>query len=145
MNLICGHVHKTWYSVGLMATEKHNEKREGGSSSVHNVPAIVDASTNANAAESAIAAGVLFEDEKSARRKAQYRESKKRTRQAAKEAGERELRVTITEAEFQLLCECHIKQKGPLQGFYGRALILGAKFLANSGQPRGKKVKGGAQ
>lgn len=85
-------------------------------------------------------ADMLAED-KAAKRREQYRKSKRarRTREAV--LGGRTIAIDLTASDLELLCRCANQQKGPLEGVYKRFLLAGAKFCANAGAPRGGKVK----
>lgn len=65
---------------------------------------------------------------------------RQRLRQAA--LGDRKIEITVTAAEFAILEQLRERQRGPIEGFFRRALIVGAVFSANAGASRGKKVKG---
>lgn len=79
------------------------------------------------------------------RKKRLARERKQRQRERLAEAGVTKVEIQVTAEEAELLAKLKELQKGNPDTFLGRALLMGAKFLANSGQPKGQKVKGGAK
>ncbi|HMH81177.1 MAG TPA: hypothetical protein VK514_13195 [Candidatus Acidoferrum sp.] len=50
--------------------------------------------------------------------------------------------ITLTAQEAALLAQLCKLQRGPVEGFNRRALLRGAVFVANAGNPRGRKAKG---
>lgn len=83
--------------------------------------------------------------EKLERRAEQNRTAKQRQRLRQAAVGDRVLEITVTANEWALLEALREQQRGPREGFLRRALILGAAFAANAGNPRGKKLKGNVQ
>lgn len=79
------------------------------------------------------------------RRTQQNREAKQRQRARQAAVGDRTITITLTAQEMSLLAELRQRQRGPIEGFERRALMMGATFAANAGNPRGKKVRGNAQ
>lgn len=73
------------------------------------------------------------------RKKAAIRQAARRARLAR--VGSVVVRIELSKRDASLLQDLAQKQKGPLKGFSARALIIGAKFLANAGVPVGKKVR----
>jgi hypothetical protein len=80
--------------------------------------------------------------ERCARRSQQLREAKQRQRAKQSSLGDRTITITLTAGEAIRLAEMRTRQRGPVEGFERRALLLGAVFLANAGNKRGNKVKG---
>ncbi len=74
-----------------------------------------------------------------ARRRAQNKEAQKRSRDKARSEGGTEIRVKLCWQELELLEAAAALQAGPREDFFRRALLTGAKFLANSGNVRGGK------
>jgi hypothetical protein len=58
--------------------------------------------------------------------------------------GIRVLQIELCAEEFALYQSAREKPRGPIAGAAKRMLLTGAKFVANSGTPRGKKFKRGA-
>lgn len=54
--------------------------------------------------------------------------------------GDRTITIVLSSAEVELLRQLRDRQRGPIEGFERRALLLGATFAANAGNAR--KVKG---
>lgn len=79
------------------------------------------------------------------RKKRLARERKQRQRQRLAEVGVVKIELLVTAEESALLAELRDRQKGNVDTFLARALLTGAKFLANAGQAKGRKVKGGAK
>src|SRR5688572_20934837 len=72
------------------------------------------------------------------REQAKLRQQRRRAKMA--ESGVRKIEVVLSEAEWAAFERFRSIQKGPVEGFAKRALLLGARFCANSGQPKGSKV-----
>jgi hypothetical protein len=53
----------------------------------------------------------------------------------------RVLQIELCAEDFDLYQRAREKQRGPIAGAARRMLLTGAKFIANSGTPRGKKIK----
>jgi len=60
----------------------------------------------------------------------------------AKVEGGVTLTVRLNREQHDFLMACMEMQRGPIVNFVQRALLTGAAFVANSGNPRGKKVRG---
>lgn len=75
-------------------------------------------------------------------RASQLRDAKQRERSRRTALGDKTITITVTAGELACLEAFAKRQRGPDEGFYRRALLLGAAFAANAGNPRGKKVKG---
>lgn len=86
----------------------------------------------------------LTQEQMASRRRAQLLEAKKRQRDREASLGDVVVTIKLTQAESALLKELCGRQRGPVEGFNRRALLRGAVFLANAGNPRGKKVVGNA-
>lgn len=127
---------ETPYSVDAMATKKHQKTRGSGPSTGNPWITAVDLST--------LASVIRARTEARERRKAQFRVSQQKRREAQKASGAVTINVTLTAEQFEAFLVCQALQNGPVEGFAARALLMGAKFVANSGRPNGKKVKGGA-
>lgn len=72
----------------------------------------------------------------------QLKEAKQRQRLKQAALGDRVVTITLTAGEAALLASLTQKQRGPIEGFARRALMLGAVFAANAGAARGRKAKG---
>jgi hypothetical protein len=83
-------------------------------------------------------------DDPQAIRRAQLREAKQRQRAKEAAEGAKVLTVKLTAAEFALVAQCMSQQRGPVETALARVLVAGAKFVANSGVAKGRKVKGAA-
>jgi len=77
-------------------------------------------------------------------RTAYLREAKRKQREKDRLAGSVEITVKLTAEEAALYFAARERQRGPLDGFAQRCLTRGAMFLANSGNPRGKKLRVGS-
>ncbi len=69
--------------------------------------------------------------------------AERKAAQRAREKVARVVTVWLTAAEAETLDKCFETQNGGEDRvrFYKSALMTGAKFAANSGTPRGKKIK----
>lgn len=76
------------------------------------------------------------------RRRAKNAEYKQRQRARQASMGDRVITIVLTAGEVDLLARLRMQQRGPIEGFERRALLLGATFAANAGNPRGKKARG---
>lgn len=85
--------------------------------------------------------GSTQEGEEMTNRTLQNREAKRRQREREAELGKRALIITVPGGDMDELEYAADLQRGPREGFYLRALLIGAKFLANAGTPRGRKMK----
>lgn len=76
----------------------------------------------------------------------QNRRAKQRQRERDRAVGVTTVPVSLTVEEAQLLVWLRKAQAGPDATFYARALVIGAKFVYNSGNVRGgkRRIKGGA-
>lgn len=74
-----------------------------------------------------------------ARRKAAER--KRRQRQNEREMECRFIQIRLDADEAAAFARWREKQRGPVEDFARRALLLGAIFAANSGCPRGQKER----
>ncbi len=70
------------------------------------------------------------------RRRAQIRSAAARRR-----AGRRQINIDLDPELFEFLCQLREQQSGPTTDFFRRALVTGAKFLANAGNVRGGKTR----
>lgn len=70
----------------------------------------------------------------------QLRAAKRRQRDAEKASGCVVLTVRLSARDAAIFAESRKRQRGPVEGFAGRALVVGAMFLANAGNPRGSKI-----
>lgn len=84
----------------------------------------------------------LSEQQRATLRREQLKEAKQRQRARQSSLGEVTVTITLTAAESMLLLELCELQRGPFEGFYRRALMRGAVFMANAGNPRVRKAKG---
>lgn len=69
------------------------------------------------------------------------RRAKQRQRERQASRGDRKLEIVVSATEYDLLLKLRELQRGPVEDFWKRALVTGACFTANSGTPRGSKVK----
>ncbi len=79
--------------------------------------------------------------ERVARRRAATAKAQRKFRSRLAAAGAQQLTIVLSPEEATLFAFYADAQNGPLACFPKRALLMGAKFIANSGRPRGKKVK----
>lgn len=75
------------------------------------------------------------------RRQEQNREAQARKRAKLSEQGAVVVQLILTGEDARLWRELRERQRGPVAGFERRALLVGGKFLANAGNPRGSKVR----
>jgi hypothetical protein len=87
----------------------------------------------------------LSAEQRAMRRARQNREAKQRQRARQASLGDRTITIVLSSSELDLLSALRSRQRGPIEGFERRALMLGATFAANAGNPRGAKVKGNSQ
>lgn len=116
-----------------MATTPHDKKGESDPSIGKDARAIDDTSSSPRDNKATV--------DKLARRAEQLRAAQQKRRLAIKATGGKVVQVELTKEQFDALIDCQLRQNGPVEGFYIRALLTGAKFLANSGRPRGQKVR----
>lgn len=75
-------------------------------------------------------------------RRQQLREAKKRQREGLRAGGGREVQIRIgTMEEYETIRAAKAMYQGDPDEFLARALVVGAKFLANSGNRKGGKVR----
>ena len=79
--------------------------------------------------------------QKAQRRRQQNAAAKARQRAELNASGARAITIVLDAEAAEMFADLARRQRGPIEGFALRALMTGAKFLANSGNPRGKKVK----
>jgi len=70
------------------------------------------------------------------------REAKRRQRARGRAAACQVITITLTADEARLFFAARDQQRGPVDDFARRCLTTGAMFLANSGTPRGHKLRG---
>jgi len=116
-----------------MATKKHNEKGLTGACIGNPWITAVDLST--------LPSVVAARQRRVERRREQFRASQQKRRIALRASGSHTVQVVINNAEFSILNTAATLQNGPLDDFWKRALLVGAKFLANSGNVKGGKVR----
>ncbi len=85
----------------------------------------------------------LSPEQKAAHRRAQLARAKQKERTRKASLGDVVVTITLTAGEAALLASMREKQRGPVEGFFRRALLKGAVFVANSGQ--GKRFKGNVE
>jgi len=78
-------------------------------------------------------------DERAARRRETFRRSQAKRRAALRD----HLRVVgvLNPDQAEAFRHCQDEQLGPVDDFALRALLTGAKFVANSGRRRGRKIR----
>ncbi len=77
--------------------------------------------------------------ERQTRRRAQIAEASVTLRERRKAAGAVVIRFVLTGDDAATFTRLQEAQRGPIADFPRRALLCGAKFLANSGHPAGQK------
>mgnify|MGYP001356892600 CR=1 FL=1 len=80
------------------------------------------------------------DDEKKQRRRLICRRAKRRQREREHAFGDVKIEVRLTSEQWAAIEACRALQRGDEKTFIVRALMTGARFMANSGTPKGKKA-----
>ncbi len=84
----------------------------------------------------------LSDQQKKKIRAEQNRQAKQRQRDKERSQGDVTIIVRLGALEWAEYHRLWNQQRGPTEGFSFRALMTGARFLANAGTPKGKKALG---
>ena len=83
----------------------------------------------------------LTPEEKALRRKEQFRISQAKRRQALAESGHQTFQITVKATSAARITAARKRYQGADEEFLARALEVGARFIANSGNVKGGKVR----
>jgi len=68
------------------------------------------------------------------------REAKRRSRERQVAEGGVTITIRLERSQNEYLVAALHRQRGPVKNFVQRALLVGAAFLANAGNPRGRHI-----